>query len=274
MASVISMFVFSVIEYLFYFPKVKNLSVLQKETGIIIKEHANQAHPTLGLISIARQVSNTVEGNEIGSNNAESSVCSITQQTKLFICPETGCTKQYQRVSSLEEHIMHGRHTLKLERKSTYDQIKIQWAEVCQHMSELSRKRYNPSNQLGEGIVQTNNVSEGWALKKGRKSVRFSDRVKAFLKQLYDIGEKNKKKVNPADAVKQLKQARNNDGTKMFGPEEYLQTSQIASFFSRLSVRTQKKIDATNIDDRDLEGLMITIQQEEVVNEFLAPSPE
>ena len=262
---------FSVIEYLFYFPKVKSLSVLQKETGIIIKEHANQAHPTLGLISIARQVSNTVEGNEIGSNNAESSVCSITQQTKLFICPETGCTKQYQRVSSLEEHIMHGRHTLKLERKSTYDQIKIQWAEVCQHMSELSRKRYNPSNQLGEGIVQTNNVSEGWALK---KVSQVFDRVKAFLKELYDIGEKNKKKVNPADAVKQLKQARNNDGTKMFGPEEYLRTSQIASFFFQTVSPNTEKIDTTNIDDRDLEGLMITIQQEEVVNEFLAPSSE
>ena len=96
--------------------------MLQKETGILIKEHANQTHPTLGLISIAWQDSNTVEGNEIWSSNAESSVCSFTQQTKLFICPKTGCTKQYQGGSSLEEHIMHGRHTLKSERKSTYDQ--------------------------------------------------------------------------------------------------------------------------------------------------------
>ena len=48
---------------------------------------------------------------------------------------KTGCTKQYQGGSSLEEHIMHGRHTLKSERKSTYDQNKTQWAEVYQHMS-------------------------------------------------------------------------------------------------------------------------------------------
>ena len=57
-------------------------------------------------------------------------------------------------------------HTLKLVRKSTYDQFKIQWAEVCQHISELSRQSYNFSNKLGEVLVQTYNVSEGWALKK------------------------------------------------------------------------------------------------------------
>ena len=41
----------------------------QRETGIIIKEHSNQRHQNLRLISIARQDLKTVEGNEVVTLN-------------------------------------------------------------------------------------------------------------------------------------------------------------------------------------------------------------
>ena len=48
-------------------------------------------------------------------------------------------------------------------------EIKIQWANMCQHMSDLLRKSCTPDNQsvLGEDVVCIYNASACWALKRG-----------------------------------------------------------------------------------------------------------
>lgn len=50
---------------------------------------------------------------------------------QIFSCPETGCVKIYRTFSGLESHVLFGKHVLKLERRSTYNEVRIQWASIC-----------------------------------------------------------------------------------------------------------------------------------------------
>ena len=77
----------------------------------------------------------------------------------MFQCPEIGCVKTYQTHSSLENHVLFGRHEFKLERKFTYVSIKLRWAEVVTEIS--SEVRNNTRNEDDHG-----NLENGWALKK------------------------------------------------------------------------------------------------------------
>ncbi|XP_073256108.1 uncharacterized protein [Porites lutea] len=52
-----------------------------------------------------------------------------------FGCPEESCIKVYESHSSLQRHLDAGKHLLALERESTYDVIKKNWAETCKSIS-------------------------------------------------------------------------------------------------------------------------------------------
>ena len=54
-----------------------------------------------------------------------------TRSVASYSCPEQGCVKIYKEFKSLQKHLDVGRHLIKLERQSDYDNIIAKWAETC-----------------------------------------------------------------------------------------------------------------------------------------------
>ncbi|VDI54148.1 Hypothetical predicted protein [Mytilus galloprovincialis] len=256
--------------------ELQTYSCEQKSTDIIIEEDFSGSEKS-GNINTSRKTNqNDNQPAEIASSD---SLCEgnpeVTNESSfMFKCPVTGCTKMYMKHHSLEIHLLLGRHEFKLERKSTYDEIKIRWIQLCNDVSTDVRTTSDISEGASTGIQSSplTTLSKGWALKKDKKAVRFSSDLKSFLAEMYEHGEKTGEKVTASDAAVKIRQARLPDGTKRFQVNEYLDSSQITSFFSRLTVagkRTETrtaKLVVDVVDDEDLEAVLAEIENQEIRN--------
>ncbi|VDI83212.1 Hypothetical predicted protein [Mytilus galloprovincialis] len=191
--------------------------------------------------------------------------------SSVFNCSEIGCTKQYQFFSKLQNHIEFGRHVYKLERKSTYDDIKLKWADVCKDVDIRLRNLEKVQESLNE--INEHQVDCGWALRKGKKVIRHSKAVKDYLLHLFTIGQTTGKKISPSEAALLIRNSRDEEGRKMFQPEEYLLTSQVASYFSRLALLSRQnqlsRREQDNLNDEDLAAVLSSIEENEVRQNIL-----
>lgn len=153
-----------------------------------------------------------------------------------FACPEEGCTKTYQSFANLQKHMDIGKHLLRLERETTYDNIKRKWAETCKEVSGSYIHKETGSSSQTACAEPTCEVAKGWALKTSRRATRFSEKVKTYLKRTFLEGEETGRKQSAVDVCSKMKTLRDGNGRKMFNKEEWLAADQIARYFSRLSV--------------------------------------
>lgn len=107
-------------------------------------------------------------------------------------------------------------------------------------------------------------LQQGWALKKTRKFARFSSKVKDFLHRVFQEGEESGRKAIPVEVSQRMKSLRNSTGEKFFNPDEWLQPSQINSFFSRLSLNAKARdIKDEPEEDDHLREILQSIYEEE-----------
>ena len=99
-------------------------------------------------------------------------------------------------------------------------------------------------------------TEEGWALKKVRNAVNFSENVTNYLREVFLLGEETGHKASPGDVAVHMKGLRDSSGKKRFQKKEWFTTLQISHYFSRLSTlnksgRLIRDTDATspNTDD-------------------------
>ena len=92
------------------------------------------------------------------------------------------------------------------------------------------QQRNWPQNQLTVHLWRG-----GWALKKAKKSIRFSPRVQSFLQEIFLQVEETGNKANPSDVSAKMKRIRSTDGDKLFSMKEWLSAVQMTWYFSRLS---------------------------------------
>ncbi|XP_052097915.1 uncharacterized protein LOC127732770 [Mytilus californianus] len=185
----------------------------------------------------------------------------------VFYCPEYGCTKAYQSFEKMQDHILIGKHSKQLLNDSTYDRAKKIWAEKCENLQAST----HVTIESDPGTSSSNNFNipaMGWALKKEKKYVRFSQNVKSYLTELFKIGEASGKKENPAAVAMNMRNMSEN-GSRKFSPNEWLQPSQIASFFSRLAMNAGKTImciDSCDLDagDSDLLAVLNELENQEI----------
>lgn len=200
--------------------------------------------------------------------NQEDEIQNTPIQPSVFHCPEPGCLKVYQKCSSLTEHLLVGEHKFKKTTVSSFDKVKQRWAESCNSVEETNQIRSRRNRNQDENSEEISPLIMGWALKKDRKTQRFSDSVKKHLKVVFEDGEKSGRKSNPVDVAKTLKTVRGSDGKKKFQPSEWLQPSQIASYFCRLSVlrksHTEKLESICNVDDEDLLAVLSSLEDADV----------
>ena len=90
-------------------------------------------------------------------------------------------------------------------------------------------------------------LEEGWALKKAKKSTRFSERIRSFLQDTFFQGEQTGVKANPANIASKIKSLRSANGNKLFTKEEWLSTIQVARYFSKLSSLNRRGILKRNL---------------------------
>lgn len=140
----------------------------------------------------------------------------------------------------------------------------MRWMDACCTLSEDTLKY----SKTGEGVTEQVCVQSdmGWALKKERKSARFSDDLKSYLSDIFLQGESSGAKVHPSVVAKNMRVAKNENGEKRFSANQYLAVGQISSFFSRLSAL--KKTSSTDISDDDLDAVLLNIAKAETAAEF------
>ena len=90
----------------------------------------------------------------------------------------------------------------------------------------------------------------GWALKTTKKRPGIGDKVKAYLTEKYESGERSGNKADPLSVSREMRYKKDEDGYLIFGISEWKTAQQIKSFFSRYSAKLkQQQVAATEESD-------------------------
>ncbi|CAC5397246.1 unnamed protein product [Mytilus coruscus] len=84
---------------------------------------------------------------------------------------------------------------------------------------------------------------------------------------VFDEGENSGNNANPVNVSRNMRVCHDGDGMKMFTPKDYLQPSQIISYFSRLAVLSRDP--ATNVVEDDIDSTIAIINQAEALEELV-----
>ena len=155
-------------------------------------------------------------------------------ESKMFSCQEEGCIKAFKSFAALQKHLDVGKHMVKLAKESAYDEIKRKWTEAC-HSVGGGYVRGQTSASSSDDQSPAGQVEHGWALRRTRKSVAFSEKAKSYLLNMFWMGEETGKKATASDVAFRMKCLRDETGQKMFTKIDWLTEQQIARYFSRLS---------------------------------------
>ena len=226
-------------------------SMSQPSTNLIIMSDFSMPKKPEGTIKIKKE-ENHAPKDQDGSDD-QHTADEDEYHSHVFPCLESGCMRVFQEYASLESHILLGKHKF-TNQVSVHDNIKQKWKESCCKITKYSTlSRGSKKLKLGQPSSPM-----GWALKKERKNPRFDEKVKTYLKGIFEAGERSGRKANPCDVSKNMRVCLSDEGDKMFRPDQCLQPSQITSYFSRLAV--QSRVPSSNkrqkYDDDDLESVL------------------
>ena len=156
---------------------------------------------------------------------------------QVFLCPKEGCTRAFQRHSSLERHIAFGTCSKAIERETLLDLAKLKYAAILQE-GESSLPTITTSSSATETPVAG---SEGWALKQAKKAYRFNERQRQYLEAKFNICQESSMKVDAETVSKETRRARASNGERLFRVSEFLTAQQVASFFSRMAAKVRQQ---------------------------------
>ncbi|CAC5425060.1 unnamed protein product [Mytilus coruscus] len=117
-----------------------------------------------------------------------------------FACLEPGCQREFVSANGLERHILKGSH--QYVKPAGTDVVKQMWVDKCNNIGSEYKSVIAQSVISGS---EDDSVVEGWALTKTRKIVRFSSKIKIFLKNIYDEGERTGKRPYYDDLCDRLR---------------------------------------------------------------------
>ena len=151
-----------------------------------------------------------------------------------FPCPQDGCTRVFQRISSLERHLSFEKCTTSLERFSLLDLAKTEYASLLREGVASM-----PTLLLSTSTLATisSTEPEGWASKEPEKPYRLNEKQKSYLEAKFNLGQETGRKLHPDNVAKEMRRALNSDGKCLFKPIEFLTEQQITSFFGRLAAK-------------------------------------
>ena len=135
------------------------------------------------------------------------------QSSGLFFCSEPGCQMVFKKFSELESHLDVGEH--RQERggsESVYDKLRRDWAAkflTVDNNEETGRAllaHIDEQRDKNEAFGSSSDLQLGWALHKPRsQAVRFTDEVKQYLTQKFDLREKTGNKADPGKVAADMR---------------------------------------------------------------------
>ena len=168
---------------------------------------------------IGKTVQSSILRKDESTNVSEEQTSSKTQGP-LYSCPKEGCIRVFQRQSALDRHLSLEACELKLEKHSLLDSAKVRYAYLLEKGGDLFPSLPVPStNKLSQNIESP---AEGWALKEVKKAYRFNERQKEYLQAKFYIGQTTGRKLDPEVVAKEMRRARSEDGSRLFGVTEFL----------------------------------------------------
>ena len=176
----------------------------------------------------------------------EETLAAAEESTSVFTCPQDGCIKVFQRVSSLEKHLSLEKCTRSLEKRSLLDLAKLGYKSRL----EEGVGYISISAPAVKETADESRINEGWALKTTKKAYRFNEKQKAYLDAKFAIGQTTGKKVDGDVVAWEMRRALGTDGARLFKVSEFLTPQQISSYFSRLAAKVRQQIP----DDADIQA--------------------
>lgn len=142
------------------------------------------------------------------------------------------------------------------ENECVYDTIRRQWAATTTSIKGKSQK-IGDSQYHCDAAVQEE-VSQGWALRRQKTTVRISPAVKEYLTRVFNEGTKDgHPKANPADVAEDLK--------KKFTRPEWLEAQTIKGYFSRLAALQRGQ----EVSEEDTSSEDVAIAREEFLQDLI-----
>ncbi|XP_063416575.1 uncharacterized protein LOC134698600 [Mytilus trossulus] len=200
------------------------------------------------------------------------------KQNSTFPCFEPDCLLVFKKEDQLITHISIGKHVFDNEKiDNISDTCKRLWYSKCQDIRFLNKPLMSTVGSEKMQVQTNNNYSQapGYALKKRKKAVRFSPKVKEYLIVLFNVGEESGKKPSPYTVSKQMRNETDLQGDRIFSPSEWLSHQQIRSFFGNLCMKKQTvdkskdksvklvKIEDNQEDDEDLQNVLSSLEANE-----------
>lgn len=94
-------------------------------------------------------------------------------------------------------------------------------------------------------------------------SKRFSKKVKEFLTKMFQEVERKGHRYTPVEASRIIRSARDENGNRVFSPEEWLSSQQVQGLFCRLSQTSSFVLDTKNEHDEHLNEVIAEIARQE-----------
>ena len=88
---------------------------------------------------------------------------------------------------------------------------------------------------------QGDTTGKGWALKSPKKATRFNEAPKHYFEKKFNLGQETGNKLDPAIVARDMRYARNKDGTRQCKMSEFMTPQQIQSFFSMQSSKLRHR---------------------------------
>ena len=189
----------------------------------------------------------------------------------LFECPESSCNHVFSSCQELEMHLDLGQHSRRVNDENLYDILRREWAgqfaSIPNYKSNRNAKRAANTDKTGQ-----TDLAMGWALNKPRAGPsRFPDVVRQYLIRKFNYGQETGDKADPAEVATDMRKARTQAGERLFTREEWLTSTQVKSFFSRLSRTfkgqaaplevseewTEDAVDEANEEENEREDLQV-----------------
>ena len=246
---------------------LKKMSKPQKETGLIVHENFTNPAVNTGEFKKLKTKDKNDTHDKTTKGNVTNGHDDDQELQRGFACPEVGCVKVFVSRKNLGEHLDSGKHFYRIHKEGMYDIIKRKWQSKCVTVGSVKVSTSERCHELDNGHEQEKELSpqsrvKGWALKKPKGGVRFTQSVRDFLNQTFLKGEETGQKANPVEVSSRLRNLRTTDGKKMFQTSEWLTAQQIANYFSRLSVLHRSGRRVENEEEEAEEATMV----DEVLN--------
>ena len=162
-----------------------------------------------------------------------------TEDDKLHECS----SKTFESMEVLEAHMIAGDNDEAVESESVYDKIRRQWADRFSTVTVDDEDSVNSEkNQSGlKTSKQQPQLSMGCEKPRGGHG-RFPPEVTQYLTTKFDLGEATGQKADPGQVATDMRKACDESGQRVFSRENWLNSNQVKSFFSRLTAKRGKDL--------------------------------